>query len=150
METSKHSSAKRGGTINRIVTAGWLGFSFIGFLDATYLTIQHFRGAGLECAVLKDCDVVTTSQYAIIGGIPLALLGSVYYLSIFLLTFAYLDSKHNWLLPTIGKLTILGFLASLILVYLQIFVIHALCLYCLISACTSTCLFVLALIRLKV
>jgi uncharacterized membrane protein len=129
-----------------VITAGWLIFSLIGFLDATYLTIQHYRGFWLECGPVLDCDAVMTSQYAVIGGVPLALLGAVYYLVIFLLTVAYYDRKHPYLLSIIAPLTILGFLVSLVLVYLQAFIIRAFCLYCLLSALTSTGLFVLALI----
>jgi uncharacterized membrane protein len=93
-----------------------------------------------------------TSKYAVIGGIPLALLGSLYYLAIFLLTVAYYDRKHLYILSIIARLTTLGFLVSLILIYLQAFIIRAFCFYCLLSALTSTGLFMLALIyrgRLK-
>lgn len=128
------------------VTVGWLVFSFIGFLDSTYLTIQHYRGALIGCSILSNCEEVTTSEYSVIAGIPLALLGALYYLTIFLLTIAYFDTKHSRILTVIPLLTILGFVASLILVYLQVFVIHALCLYCLMSALTSTGLFILAMI----
>lgn len=129
--------------------AGWLVFSLIGFLEATYLTIQHYRGAFLDCSGLSNCEEVLTSEYAVVRGIPIALLGSLYYLSIFLLTAAYLDTKHRRILTIIPPLTFLGLLVMLILVYLQIFVIHALCLYCLLSALISTALFALAVISLK-
>ena len=152
MKPSRISSSKTNRVSLKVITAGWLSFSLVGFLDATYLTIQHYRGAGLECGPLRECDAVTTSQYAVIGGIPLALLGALYYLAILLLTVAYYDTKHLRIPAIIARLTILGFLASLILVYLQTFVIHAFCFYCLLSAVTSTSLFVLAVIyqsRLK-
>ena len=130
----------------KAVTAGWLIFSLIGFLDATYLTIQHYRGFGLDCGSLLECDEVMTSQYAVIGGIPLALLGTLYYLAIFLLTVAYYDRKHLYILSIIARLTILGFLVTLILIYLQAFIIRTFCFYCLLSALTSTGLFMLAMI----
>jgi len=118
--------------------------SLAGFVDAAYLTIQHFRGAGLVCGPFWDCDVVTTSRYSEIGGIPLALLGAAYYVALFLLTIAYFDTKRDRFLAIIAPLTVIGFLASLVLVYLQVFVIHALCFYCMISAASSMGLFVLA------
>lgn len=128
------------------ILAGWFAFSLVGFLDATYLTIQHYRGVGLECAVLKGCEEVTASQYAVISGVPMALLGAIYYLSILLLTAVYLDTRHRYILQVVRSLTSLGFLVSLILVYLQVFVIHALCFYCLLSALTSMALFAFAVI----
>jgi len=152
MKPLKISSSKPNPIYLKVITAGWLSFSLIGFLDATYLTIQHYRGFGLDCGPLLECDAVMTSQYAVIGGIPLALLGTMYYLVIFLLTVAYYDRKHLYILSIIARLTILGFLVSLVLVYLQAFIIRAFCLYCLLSALTSTSLFMLAIIcrgRLK-
>ena len=134
----------------KLITAGWLTVSLIGFVDATYLTIQHYRGASLDCYVLRDCEEVTTSQYATIGSIPIALLGALYYLSIILLSAAYLDTKHNRLLTIISLLTTLGFLASIFLVYLQIFVIRALCSYCLLSALVAAALFILAVISVRI
>ena len=152
MKPLKNSSSKPNPISLKVITVGWLSFSLIGFLDATYLTIQHYRGLWLDCGPLLDCDAVMTSQYAVIGVIPLALLGALYYLTIFLLTVAYYDRKHRCILTIIANLTILGFLASLILVYLQAFIIRAFCFYCLLSALSSTGLFVLAMIyrcRLK-
>ena len=135
------------GSLNRIAL-GCLAFSLLGFLDATYLTIQHYRGAALECAILEGCDTVTTSQYAKIGPIPIALLGALYYLSIFLTAFAYIDAKRLLFLRVIAYLSFVGVLASLILVYLQVFVIRALCLYCLFSVVASMGLCALSLVFL--
>lgn len=116
--------------------------SFGGFLDATYLAAKYYLGEPVVCSILNGCEKVTSSQYAAIFGIPVALLGSLYYLLIFVLTVIYLDSRNEKFFRLAAGLTPIGFLASLIFVYLQVFVIHALCLYCLISAATSTLLFI--------
>lgn len=133
--------------------SNWLPIAFlilgaIGFIDATYLTTQHFLGTPVACSILKGCEQVTTSPYSIIFGIPVALLGSIYYLAILILSVIYLDSKKINILNIIAKITPLGFLASLYFVYLQIFVIKAICLYCMGSAATSTLLFILGMIYL--
>lgn len=132
------------------ITVGWLTVGLIGFVDAAYLTIQHYRGASLDCYLLRGCEEVTTSRYATIGSISIALLGALYYLSIILLSAAYLDTKRNWLLTIISSLTTVGFLVSIFLVYLQIFVIRALCSYCLLSAFVAAALFVLAVILARI
>ena len=150
MKPLKTSSSKVNRGRLKWVMIGWLTLSLIGFLDATYLTIQHYQGASLRCFELSHCDEVTSSRYAVIGGIPIALVGALYYLSILLLTVAYLDTKSIRLLTIIPLLTIVGFLASLVLVYLQVFVIHAICLYCMLSALISTALFIFTIIFLKV
>ncbi len=128
--------------------SNWLPITFlivsaIGFADATYLTTKHFLGTPVACSILKGCEQVTTSPYSTIGGVPVALLGSLYYLTILILSVVYLDSRKNNILNIIAKITPLGFLASLYFVYLQIFVIKAICLYCMGSAITSTILFIL-------
>ncbi len=133
----------------KVVIPGWLLLSLFGFLDATYLTIQHYRGGDQTCGALWDCAAVANSPYAEIGGIPTAVFGVLYYLLIFLLSVAYVDTKQIRLLSLIVPLTGIGFLVSLILVYLQVFVIHALCLYCMISAVTSIGLFVLSVVCIR-
>lgn len=130
--------------------SNWLPLAFltisaIGFIDAAYLTTQHFLGAPVACSILKGCEQVTTSQYATILGIPVALLGAFYYLAILILSVAYLDSRKPSILKLMVCLTPLGFLASLYFVYLQIFIIKAICLYCMVSATTSTLIFILSL-----
>ena len=125
----------------RIIAIVFLIISFIGFLDSSYLTVQHYRGEPPSCAIFTGCETVAESKYAVAGPIPLALLGLLYYLAIFILTVAYFDTKKERLLLLAALLTIAGFLASLYFVYLQLFVIKAICLYCMISAASSTALF---------
>ena len=119
--------------------------SLAGFLDAAYLTAKHYLGTPIPCSILNGCEEVMTSQYSTIAGIPVALLGSLYYLTIFILSVAYADTKREWFAYVASHLTAVGFFASLWFVYLQFFVLHALCLYCLFSAVTSTTLFILGL-----
>jgi uncharacterized membrane protein len=118
--------------------------SFLGFLDATYLTIEHYRGNIPPCTI-AGCEIVLTSGYAKIVGIPVALLGSLYYLTILILSVAYLDLKKIAIIRFASYCTIAGFAASLYFVYLMLFVIKEICQYCLISATTSTILFILGL-----
>lgn len=133
--------------------SNWLLFFFpilgaTGFVDATYLTVKHFLGTPVACSLLRGCETVLTSKYASISGIPVALLGAFYYLTILILAVLYIDSRKQVFLKIIAYLTPVGFLASLSFVYLQIFVIKAICLYCMVSAGTSTLLFILGMIYL--
>ena len=125
----------------KIIAIAFLIISFIGFLDANYLVVQHYRGEPPSCAIFTGCETVAESKYAMVGPIPLALLGLLYYLAIFILTVAYFDTKKERLLLLAALFTIPGFLASVYFVYLQLFVIKAICLYCIISAVSSTILF---------
>ena len=128
---------------------GFVILSFIGFLDATYLTVKHYLGVPINCSLFEGCEEVTSSQYATILDVPVSLVGIGFYLLIFVLMIAYLDTKKERILYFISRLTFLGFIASLWFLYLQLFVIKAICLYCIISFTTSTLLFILSLILLK-
>lgn len=140
---------------HKFVYFTFLPVSLLGFLDASYLAIKHFAGSPLPCNILRGCEEVTGSQYSMIGGVPVALLGAIYYLSILVLTVLYLNKKtrsykntnkesindNESILKLIAWMTIVGMLASLWFVFLQIFVIKAICLYCIFSALTSFLLF---------
>jgi uncharacterized membrane protein len=118
--------------------------ALVGFIDATYLAVEHYQGVIPPCTVTAGCELVLTSSYAAIFGIPVSLLGALYYLAILAGLFAYLDFRKTIILNCTFLFTIFGLLASLWFVYLQIFVIHSYCTYCLGSALTSAILFVTA------
>lgn len=119
-----------------------LAVSFLGFVDASYLTAKHYLGTALTCALFEGCDVVTTSKYSEILGVPVSLLGAVYYLSVFVFVAYYLDSHKLRSLSLAAYATFAGFSASLYFMYIQFFILKALCIYCLFSALTSTLLFI--------
>jgi|SRR3989344_544084 len=123
----------------------FLTLSLLGFLDASYLAIKYYQGEVPTCAFFQGCDVVTTSEYAAIFGISIALLGAIYYLSLLILSIIYLDTKNPRFIKIGAVIAGGGFLFSLWLIYLQIFVLNALCLYCIISAISSTSLFIIGL-----
>ncbi|MDA1060357.1 MAG: vitamin K epoxide reductase family protein [bacterium] len=149
MKNSAHSSGKPSKLLPKKLNWWLIIISFIGFLDTSYLTISHYTGLDLGCSITKGCESVTTSAYSVIYGIPLSLLGLLYYFTILFLSLLYYDTKNRKILSFIPPLTTVGFLFSLWLVYLQIFVIEAICQYCMLSAITSTILFILGLFVLK-
>lgn len=127
---------------------GWvIGLIFlialVGFADATYLAVVHFQGGTPPCSVLKGCEVVTTSKYATIGPVPVALLGSIFYFAVLATVMAYWDSRSRRVAAILPVLGLIGFGVSVILVGLQVFVIKAICMYCIASATSSTAIFLL-------
>lgn len=117
--------------------------SVLGFLDATYLTVEHYRGVIPACTVVNGCEKVLTSAYSTVFGIPVALGGAFFYLVIIFLLLFYFDTKKSSILLLAARLTPLGFAASVYFFSLQAFIIHSWCLYCLGSAITSTLLFIM-------
>lgn len=111
--------------------AALFGLAALGVLISAYLTWTHFAGLAPICTGDgKGCETVQSSQYAMILGVPVALLGLLFYGGL-------LFSAVKW-----GEIGIyLGFLISLVgtlfsayLTYLEVFVIGALCQWCLASA----------------
>jgi uncharacterized membrane protein len=119
--------------------------SLLGLADAIYLTVEHVTGQSVRCTIVAGCSEVLSSQYAVVAGVPLAAIGAAAYFSVFslatLAAFGY---------GVAGKLltavVIAMFFVSLWLIYLQAFVIHALCQFCLLSAAVNTALLVIALL----
>lgn len=104
-----------------------------GLADATYLTVLHLTGATAACGGSADCSKVLGSSYASIGRVPLAGVGALGYFAAFsfatFAAFGYPRARIFFTLAVGGM-----FLATLWLLYLQAFVLHAFCRYCLLSA----------------
>lgn len=132
-------------TLPKWLVPAILAISFTGFLDAGYLAVKKFTGGPINCVVFEGCDKVATSTYALIANIPVAYIGVIFYLAILGLIIAYIDTKNRSILNLVAFLTFIGFAASLRFMYLQFFVIKAVCTYCLVSATTSTILFCLGI-----
>ena len=107
--------------------------SLIGLGDGIYLTVQHITGASLRCTIISGCSEVLSSPYAQVGPVPLAAVGAAAYFVVFSL--AILAAFRYPLVKLLLKIVLgLMFLTTLWLLYLQAFVIHHFCQYCLLSA----------------
>jgi uncharacterized membrane protein len=107
--------------------------SAAGLAEATYLTVINLTGETAVCGGSASCFEVLGSKYAKIAGIPVASLGATAYFSAFTFaTFAAFGYRRARLLLalTIGAM----FLVTLWLLFVQAFLLHAFCRYCLFSA----------------
>ncbi len=119
--------------------------AFIGFADAVYLTASHYIGALPTCTIIEGCDEVALSEYSTIGPIPVALLGLLFYTVMLIAGVVWLDVRKSIVFRYLPYLTVPGFLFSMRLVYLMFFVIDAICIYCLVSAGTTTILMIITI-----
>ncbi|MEO8582053.1 MAG: vitamin K epoxide reductase family protein [Patescibacteria group bacterium] len=145
--------------------------SSLGILDASFLTYEHYSNAVPPCSnsIWVDCGKVLKSKYAMVGELPLSVLGLAFYSSMLGLSLVRLFVEKEltfkevlWKIVeryarpralTIEKLLFYGqaaatssaVLMSLYLVYLQLAVIHAICLYCMFSAVLSLTMFIVTL-----
>jgi len=107
--------------------------SLIGLGDSIYLTIEHVTGQSVRCTVIAGCSGVLGSSYAVVAGIPLAAVGAAAYFGVFSLATLAAFGYRNAGTP-LAILVVIMFLMTLWLLYLQAFVIHHFCQFCLLSA----------------
>jgi uncharacterized membrane protein len=97
-----------------------------GVVVAGYLTWVHFDDAALVCVSGGGCETVQDSEYAVIAAVPVAALG--------LGAYAFVLGLIGWDTPMarLGAATValVGLLFSMYLLALQLFVIDAVCVWC--------------------
>ena len=98
-----------------------------GVAVAGYLTWVHFDDAALVCVAGGGCETVQESEYAEVAGIPVALLGLGAYAV--LLALVVFDGTNARLAA--AMLALIGLVFSMYLLALQLFVIDAICAWCL-------------------
>src|SRR5918995_2894943 len=108
-----------------------LVLAVVGGLISAYLTWTHFAGLTPVCTGSGEgCETVQSSRYASILGIPVALLGFLAYGGLVFSAVMWREAGVY-----LGFLiSLVGTLFSAYLTYLEIFVIGALCQWCLASA----------------
>ena len=117
--------------------------AIIGLTDSVYLTVKHLRGDYVRCG--DDCSAVLGSKYADVAGVPLAVIGVIAYFAVFIA--AVLAALGQSIARRVVALIAIPMaVASLWLVYLQAFIIHSFCRYCLLSAAACIALAALVLI----
>lgn len=120
--------------------------ALFGLADGIYLTVEHVTGRTAQCIASSGCQDVLSSKYAAMGPIPLASLGALAYFSAFstalLAAFGYAKCRSLFAL-----LVGIMFATTLWLLYLQAFVLHAFCDYCLFSAGVTTALTLIAILN---
>ena len=118
--------------------------ALIGLGIATYLTIVHYAGGAPVCAIAHGCETVQKSRYAEFAGIPVAVLGLLGYVAL-LISLAK-DTEAFRTASAFIALAGLGF--SGYLTYLELFTIHAICIWCVGSAICMLTLTGLSVTRL--
>ena len=98
-----------------------------GIAIAAYLTWAHYHDSALVCVAGGGCETVQRSSYAEIGGLPVALLGLVSYSVV--LGLILWDTPHARL--GAAMLAFVGLAFSAYLLVVQLFVIDAVCVWCL-------------------
>lgn len=119
------------------------GLAIAGIGIAGYLTYVHYADVQVLCVRGGGCETVQKSSYAMLAGVPVALLGLIGYVALL----------GSLLVPgeagrAAGALVaVVGFGFSAYLTYRELFTIHAICQWCVGSAVILTILAVLTIVR---
>ena len=127
--------------------------ALVGLFVALYLWLHALGfGGAIKCGASGGCEVVQTSQWAVFLGLPVAFYGVAGYFG--LLAVAILSLRpaalpeRKWSVLLAG-LASAGFLFTVYLTYLELFVIHAICRWCVGSAVIITLIWIVSLLSLR-
>lgn len=116
-------------------------FCLMGIAVSSYLLYGKLLGSEIICGI-SSCGIVNESKYSMLFGIPVSALGLLFYFGMAFVTIVKMDK-----LFLIGS--IFGVLFSAYLSFIEAFVIHAWCQWCVFSAWITICLFLLGFRQFK-
>jgi uncharacterized membrane protein len=102
----------------------------VGLGIAAYLSVVELAGGVPACGPLKGCEEVARSEYSRIGGIPVAVFGVGLSLLLLGLALAWWKTDLYGLLLAHYGLSLGGLVFEAYFLYLQVFVIGAVCVWC--------------------
>jgi uncharacterized membrane protein len=121
--------------------------ALVGLLMSVYLLLYKLGFYGELVCGTGACEAVQTSEYAILLGLPVAGWGAAWYAAVFVLAFLSVQSAYHeatWPARLIFLLAAGGVAFSGYLTYLELFVINAICRWCVASAVVTLLIFILA------
>ncbi len=128
-----------------------IALTIIGLLVSMYMTIYKITSNDKMCIGSKDCSVVNASRYSEVNGIPVAVIGMIGYAA--LLAVQWLERKPGFFQENgamvFFALSLIGFLFTLYLIYLEIALIKAYCPFCITSQVVMTLIFIISVVRLS-
>jgi uncharacterized membrane protein len=123
--------------------------ALLGLAAAGYLTSVKLAGELPACGPIRGCETVALSTYSDIAGVPVAALGVVYSLVVLALNLVWWRAGVRAALLAAYGLGLLGVLLVAYLTWLELFVIHAVCVWCVAYGLTVIAGWLLAAIALR-
>jgi uncharacterized membrane protein len=127
--------------------------ALVGLFVALYLLLHALGfGGAIKCGASGGCETVQTSHWAVFLGFPVAFYGVVGYLAVLMVALvslrpaALVERKWNVML---GVLATAGVVFTAYLTYLELFVIHAICRWCVGSAVIITLIWIVSVLSLR-
>ena len=126
--------------------------SLIGLIISAYLSLYKLGYLGFIQCTTGGCETVQSSRYAFFFGIPVALWGVGAYLTLLVLALIGLQpgwEGKRWVGVALFGASAVGVLFTAYLTYLEAYVIHAWCQWCLVSAALVTLIFLASIPGLR-
>ncbi len=119
--------------------------SLVGLFVAVYLLLYQMGFYGALLCGAGSCEVVQASRYARFLGQPVPLLGTLWYAGVLVLAFLALGPARGrrWVEVLLALTAIGGLLFSIYLTGIELLVLHALCMWCVVSAVLTVAIFLL-------
>jgi uncharacterized membrane protein len=127
-----------------------IALAVIGLLVSIYMTIYKVTSNEAMCVGSSGCSEVNASRYSEVNGIPVAVLGVGGYAAILVLLFLEQRSgffEDNGTMIFFG-ISLVGFLFTLYLIYVEIALIKAYSPFCLTSKAVMSIIFIISVVRL--
>jgi uncharacterized membrane protein len=133
---------------NRMVIAV---LSLVGFFVAFYLLAHHLGWVGSLICGVGDCAAVQASKWSSVGPVPTSAIGMVGYVALMAVSIVGLQPAYISAAWVGGSLLVFSALAlaySVFLTYLEAYVIHAWCQWCVTSAILVVVIFAASLVEI--
>ena len=120
--------------------------SLLGLFVSAYLYLYKIGRIGALACGSGGCETVQTSQWSRFAGVEVALIGVIGYVALLAVALIALQADRRWPTDLLAALAAGGVLFSAYLTYLELFVIHAICRWCVGSAVIILSILILALL----
>jgi uncharacterized membrane protein len=126
--------------------------AMIGMFIALYLTLYKMGMIGSLSCSIGSCETVNTSRWSMFLGLPVAAWGLLFYVDVFIIALLGTTPRFEYE-PVISIVLVaqaaIGVLFSAWLTYLELAVIHAICIWCVTSAVIVTAIFLVSIADLR-
>jgi len=129
--------------------AATTALALAGLGIATYLLTVRLLGGAPACGPIQGCDTVAASEYATVLGLPVALFGvgfSAVLLGAAVVWWRRAEKRALYIAYGLG---LAGVFAVAYLTYLELFVIEAICIWCVTYAVTIVAGWILTILAVR-
>ncbi len=121
-----------------------------GIAVSIYLLTVHWGWWNAVCLGVGDCELVNTSRFSEFLGVPVALWGILAYVGMFVASAAVLRQTYSeWATRLLFFGAALGVAFSAYLTYIELFVLHEICPWCVLSAIIVSAIAILSALELR-